>query len=317
MTADLFPWIIAALSFLALVATLISASRTQRQLRAVHEESMVAKDEQISTLETQVASLRESESIRFVERYLAAKNGLQERQDRLHARLESLRDEQADAEAELSDLSLSDREREAEAQRLREDLLKATDQVQRLEAVLREVATVGEMDVKAIRGALKERRDLSAHIKERLDRLGLEHQDRVASRQMREEKVSRIEDEVGRVRREIEITRAAAAMVDAIMGIDRDTRKRLARHASDRIDSALQSLGDVSQRGPVSWFVDILEEQRPDRLLEQGDRGSVPPRATDASGGDRPSGETTPEGPEPGPMAGARTAPDGHAATTR
>lgn len=317
MTADLFPWIIAALSFLALVAALLSASRTQRHLRAIHDESVAAKDEQISTLEMQVGSLRESESIRFVERYLAAKNGLQERQDRLHTRLEALRDAQSEAESELTDLSLSDRERETEAHRLRDDLLKATEQVQRLEAVLREVATVGDMDVKAIRGALAERRELSAHIKERLDRLSLEHQDRVASRRMREEKLGQLEEEAGRIRREIEITRAAGAMVDAIMGIDRDTRKRLARHASDRIEGALQSLGDASQRSPVSWFVDILEE-RPDRLLEQGTTESSPSRTDE----DRPSPTAErardeaarPNGPEP--MTGSRNPTESRPATT-
>jgi chromosome segregation ATPase len=266
----MLPWIVAAVFLLLLLAGFVSSARSQRELRVAHEESIATKNEQIAALEAQLGSLRESESIRFVDRYIAAKKGLEERIANLHEGLEAAREQQDQVRGELSDLGLADRERESETDRLRRDLARTTDQIRRLELVLREVASVGPMDVEPIRAELASRRDLAGHISERLDRLSLEEQDRVAGRRSRTLRLERLNVEVAEARREIEITRAAASIVDGILGIDSDTRKRLARHASEHMESALQSLGDVARRSPISRFVDILERPRPGRLLERG-----------------------------------------------
>jgi chromosome segregation ATPase len=292
--AETLPWIVAAASLLALLAALVASVRAQRQLRAVHEESIATKNEQIASLEAQLASLRESESIRFVDRYVGAKSGLDERVKGLHEELESARSQQDRLRSELTDLGLTDRERETEAERLRQDLTRTTDQIRRLELVLREVANVGPMDVDAIRRELDSRRELATHIKERLDRLSLDQRDRLSSRLSRSHRLERLDEEVARLRREIEITRAAASIVDGILGIDTDTRKRLARHATDRIEGALKSLGDLAGRSPIARFVEVLEQQRPDRLL----KGAVgrPARAPEPEPGAPPA-----TGPEPAP----------------
>lgn len=301
MNAAMLPWIVAIVSLIVLPIALVAAARGQRQLRVAHEESIASKNEQIASLEAQFASLRESESIRFVDRYLAAKKGLEERTANLHERLEQTRQQQEKLHSELSDLGLSDRERESETDRLRRDLNRTTDQIRRLELVLREVASVGPMDVETIRVELDGRRELSAHIRERLERLSFEEQDRLAARRTRAHKLEGLQEEAAKARRDIEITRAAASIVDGILGIDSETRKRLARHASDHIEGALQALSDASRRSPISQFVDVLEQQRPDRLLERG-RPAARPEAEAKEVVPEPDRTST---PEPGIESGA------------
>lgn len=289
----MLPWLVAAVSLIVLLVVVVTSARGQRQLRVAHEESIATKNEQIAALEAQLASLRESESIRFVDRYIAAKKGLEERIANLHEGLEAAREQQDQVRGELSDLGLAERERESETDRLRRDLHRTTDQIRRLELVLREVASVGPMDVEAIRGELDNRRELAGHISERLDRLGLEEQDRVAGRRSRTQRLERLNVEVAEARREIEITRAAASIVDGILGIDSETRKRLARHASEHMESALQALGDAARRSPISRFVDILERPRPGRLLERG-KATGPATPADPDEG-KARDATTPE----------------------
>jgi chromosome segregation ATPase len=270
VTADMLPWIVAAVSLTVLLVAVVAMVRGQRQLQVAHEESIATKNEQISTLETQISSLRESESVRFVDRYVAAKKGLEERTVGLQERLDSAREQEELFRGQLNDLGLSNREREIEAARLHSDLNRATDQIRRLELVLREVASVGPMDVEPIRTELDGRRELSVHIRERLDRLSMQEQDRLATRRSLTHKLERLNEDAAQVRRDIEITRAASSIMDGILGIDSDTRKRLARHASEHLDGALESLGDAARSGPISRFVEILEQQRPNRLLERG-----------------------------------------------
>lgn len=291
----MLPWILAAVLLTALLVAAIAMVRGQRQLQVAHEESIATKNEQISTLEAQISSLRDTESVRFVDRYLAAKKGLEERTEGLQERLESSRGQEEVLRSQLNDLGLSEREREIETARLQGDLNRVTDQIRRLELVLREVANVGPMDVDPIRVELDGRRELSVHIRERLDRLSLQEQDRLATRRSLVNNLERLSDEAARVRRDIEITRAAASIVDGILGIDSDTRKRLARHASEHLDAALESLGDAAKSGPISRFVDILEQQRPSRLLERG-QGTAPDEAMEGrvATSPRPS-----PGPEP------------------
>jgi hypothetical protein len=258
VTADMLPWIVAAVSLIVLLVAAVVMIRGQRQLQVAHEESIATKNEQISTLEAQVSSLRESESVRFVDRYVAGKKGLEERTVSLQERLESAREQEEVLRGQLNDLGLSDREREIEGARLHRDLNRVTDQIRRLELVLREVASVGPMDVAPIRTELDGRRELSVHIRERLDRLSLQEQDRLATRRSLAHKLESLNEDAARVRRDIEITRAAASIIDGILGMDSDTRKRLARHASEHLDGALESLGDAARSGPISRFVELL-----------------------------------------------------------
>lgn len=276
MTADMVPWIVASIPLLLLVVVTIASSRSQRQLGAAHEESIATKNEQIATLETQLASLRESESVRFVDRYIGAKNGLEERVRGLQEQLDSTREQQKSTQSDLADLGLSDQERDREGERLQRDLMMTNDQIRRLNIALREVASVGPVDVAAIQAELDNRTELAEHIQERLDRLNLEGRERMAIWQNRTKRLEGLNEEVARLRREIEVTRAASSIVDGVLGIDGDTRKRLSRHASDRLEGALQSLGDASKRNPISRFVDVVEQQRSERLLESGKTASPP-----------------------------------------
>ena len=279
----MLPWIVAAASLVVLLVAFLAAARTQRQLHVAHEESIASKSEQISSLEAQLASLRESESIRFVDRYVTARKGLEERTANLSKLLESTREEQDKLRDELNDLSLTDSERESEKDRLLRDLSRTSDQIRRLEMVLREVVNVGVTDVNAIQAELAGRRELSTHIHERLERLSAQAHDRQAAHQSRTLKLDQLHGESAKLRREIEVTRAAASIVDGILGMDSETRKRLARHATSQIQNALDALGDAAGRDPISKFVDILEKQRPDRLLERG-KETAEPEAVD---GDR------------------------------
>jgi chromosome segregation ATPase len=272
----MLPWIVAAVTLIVLLVAFLASARSQRQLRLAHEESIATKSEQISLLETQLASLRESESIRFVDRYVTARKGLEERTANLSKLLESTREEQDKLRDELSDLSLSESERESEKDRLLRDLGRANDQIRRLEMVLREVVNVGMMDVNAIQSELAGRRELATHIHDRLERLSAQAHERQAQHQSRTLKLEQLHNEGAKLRREIEVTRAAASIVDGILGMDSETRKRLARHATSQIQSALDALGDAAGRDPISKFVDILEKQRPERLLERGKQAIEP-----------------------------------------
>ena len=311
MTADMLPWIVAAASLAALLVAMVSSARAQRQLRVAHEEFIATKNGQIASLDAQLASLRESESIRFVDRYLAAKKGLEERIANLSKLLDSAREEQDKLRDELGDLGLSDGERESEKERLLRDLNRASDQIRRLEVILREVANVGVMDVNAIHGELANRRELSVHIRERLERLTAQEHDRLAARESRTHKLEQLHGEAAKLRREIEITRAATSIVDGILGMDSETRKRLARHATYQIQGALDALGDAAGRDPISRFVEIVEKQRPDRLLH----GGAPAAAAEARETRESDVPPAPEtAPEPVPtidslVAGAGTAP--------
>jgi chromosome segregation ATPase len=292
---DMLPWIVAAASLIVLLVATVGSARAQSQLRVAHEESIATKNEQIASLEAQLASLRESESIRFVDRYLAAKKGLEDRTSNLNQLLETAREQQDKLRDELSDLGLTEGERESEKDRLLRDLNRTSDQIRRLELILREVAHVGPMDVNPIRAELDGRRELSAHIQDRLERLTSQEQDRVAARRSRTQTLERLNEEASGYRRDIEITRAAASIVDGILGIDSDTRKRLARHAAQQIKGALETLGDAARRDPISKFVDVLEQQRPDRLLHHG-KPAAPPVAQEGEASSEPGASLlTPE----------------------
>jgi len=269
MTVDMLPWVVAAAAVVVLLVAMLISARAQRRLQEAHAEALAARDKQIKSLESQFAALRESESIRFVDRYLAAKKGLEERIANLGRQLDTAREEQDKIRDELNDLDLSDSSRQSEKDRLLHDLNRTTDQIKRLEVALREVANVGPIDVNIIRDELEKRRELSLHIHERLERLRALEPDRLAARTSRAAKLERSREEAARLRRAIEITRAATSIVDGILGIDSEVRKRLARHASNQIAGALETLTDATGKDPISNFVDVLE-RRPDRLLETG-----------------------------------------------
>ncbi len=297
----MLPWVVASVLALVLLLAIVAAIRSQRQLVAAQEDALAAKYEQIATLESQLASLRESESIRFVDRYVAAKNGLEERVRALHEQLDKVHEQQDQIRTELGDLELTDLEREEEVQRLRRDLMLVSDQARRLESALKEVTSLGLVDVEAIRLELEDRRELAGHIQERLDRLSLHSRDRNSRRLSRTKRLERLDHEVARLRREIDITRAAASTVDGILGIDGDTKRLLARLATERLEGVMKPLDDLADGSPIARFVQVLEKQRPDRLLEQGATERAPearsPQAAGQAGSEvGDAGEPPPAG---------------------
>jgi hypothetical protein len=275
MTTNVLLWamgFITVLSLAVALGTWVSRNRWMQTLNTATRETVAAKDSHITALEQHVAVVRQVDSVRMAERYIAAKKGLETRSARLAAELSRARARREEAERTINDLLLDGETRSSEIARLRSDLLKTQQDAQRLEQIVKAIYTVGPIAIEEVKKELAARRRLAAHVKGRLEHLGLEGEARFAENERLKGEVEQCRAEVERIAREMEVTRSAGAILDGMLGIDSEIRERLAPYVSERLEESVRRLSSVHGRDP---FADIIgstarEAGRDSMLLESG-----------------------------------------------
>ncbi len=261
---------IAALAILAAVLSWAMSARSSREYRAAVEEGARAKEQKIAGLEREVEFLKELDSVKFTQRYLETKNGLDERVMTLRDEMGELHEREQEIRRRMTDLSSEDQKKAAEIARLRSELAKNLHAAQRLEQVVEAVYSVGPIPITDVKEELARRRRLQAEIKGRIEQLGLEGEAKAAEVERLHSELDRIRHETERLRREIEVTRSAGPIVDALLGITSETREKFGV-LGERLDSPLRQLLGSSRRDPVAEFLSVFQGgRRGGRLLGAG-----------------------------------------------
>lgn len=289
---------ITVLSLVLAAGAWLTHSRWTREYRETAEQAARAKDQQIASLEQQLGFVRELESVRFTERYIATKKGLEERVSALRTQAADARAGRENAHKQIEDLTLDAETRAREVERLRSDLIRANQEAQRLEQIVQAVHTVGPISIDEIRTELSKRRRLAAHIKGRLEMLGMAGEAKAAEVERLRSVIEEKKRVAERLARETEITRAAGAIVDAMLGIDADAREKLARHIGDQLEDSVRRLTDLRGRDPIADFLDAIERgrKRDGRLLGTGEATATAPGARTPRPADRSTAPHSAEG---------------------
>ncbi|HUG01194.1 MAG TPA: hypothetical protein VML95_04990 [Longimicrobiales bacterium] len=273
--------VVALLALATAAIAWVSKIRSDRHHRIALDEAVRTRDKQINVLEQQVDFLRQLEAVKFVERYIATRRGLQQRLDRLGADVEAGVAREREIEREIRELSRSDDERHADVQRLRAELSRNQQEAHRLEQAIDAVYSIGEIQVDEVRREVARRRRLAVEIKGRIERLALDADAKVAEiARLRAELESGREGMDG-LKRELDLTRSAGPIVDGLLGIDEELADRV-----DDIDQNLAQagldLGSGTDADTVGHFLSVVERERSQRgrLLGAGEGES--PAATPA-----------------------------------
>lgn len=313
--------VVALLALATAAIAWVSKIRSDRHHRIALDEAVRTRDKQINALEQQVDFLRQLEAVKFVERYIATRRGLQQRLDRLGADVEAGVAREREIEREIRELSRSDDERHADVQRLRAELSRNQQEAHRLEQAIDAVYSIGEIQVDEVRREVARRRRLAVEIKGRIERLALDADAKVAEiARLRAELESGREGMDG-LKRELDLTRSAGPIVDGLLGIDEELADRV-----DDIDHNLAQagldLGSGTDADTVGHFLSVVERERSQRgrLLAAGE-GEAPAATPAATATTHPAttpAATTPAAEEHAAAthAATRHAADEHAAAT-
>src|SRR5512140_2425389 len=131
---------IVALSAIAGLVGWIASLRSMREHRAATALALRAKEEaaevlsqEVARLDDHIVALRELDSIRFAQRYIEAKSGLESQVVDLSGRLEAARERKETLHRELGRMLADDETRGIETGRLRAELIRAQQEANRLE----------------------------------------------------------------------------------------------------------------------------------------------------------------------------------------
>ena len=229
----------------------------QAQARAVQmqEARLSEKEDALAGLHEEVSFLRELESVRFAERYLETKNGLELRLKSLENQQERWSERGRELQRELEELSLSREQKSGEMARLRGELARTQLDGRTLEDALRAVSSLGEIPMTDLREALTKVRRRQTEITTRLDQLGLEGEEKTSERSRLQLEIERARGEVARLRREIEITRAAGPLLDGLLGVSAEMQKKMVR-IEDQLERSLRSLDSVRGQDSFAGFIE-------------------------------------------------------------
>lgn len=311
--------IVALLALATAAIAWVSKIRSDRGHRIALDEAVRTRDKQIQALEQQVDFLRQLEAVKFVERYIATRRGLQQRLDRLVADVEAGVAREREIEREIQELSRSDEERHGDVQRLRAELSRNQQEAHRLEQAIDAVYSIGEIQVDEVRREVARRRRLAVEIKGRIERLALDAEAKVAEIARLRSELESGHEGMDALKRELDLTRSAGPIVDGLLGIDEELADRV-----DDIDHNLAQagldLGSGADADTVGHFLSVVERERSQRgrLLGAGDGARTTrseglaafagePRADAAQGTDAPAradaraAEAVPEPAGPGP----------------
>jgi len=229
----LFGAILVVLSLLIAVMAWYNSIRWVREYRASMDQTVRAKDQAIQSrdeqlesnkgatdsLKQEIAFLKELDSVRFAQRYLATKNALEQRLNRLGTHRTRWRERAKDVQRRLEELALSREQKTTELSSLRSELAKTLHDSRTLEQALQAVSTLGAIPVADLQAALSRRRRKQSEISSRLEQLGLEGEEKVTEMERLSREADRARAEADRLEREIEITRAAGPILDSLLGV--------------------------------------------------------------------------------------------------
>ena len=230
------------------------AAQLDQHALQVQGAQLQGKEAELATLKEEVAFLRELESVRFAQRYLETKNGLELRFRRLETQQERWRERERDAQKRLDELALTKEQKAGEVARMRAELTKTQLDGRTLEEALRAVSTLGEIPMADLKDALTRLRRRQAEITTRLDQLALEGEEKFAERDRVQHELLRARTEAERLGREIEITRAAGPMLDGLLGVSAEMQRKMER-IEDRLGGSLRSLNGVRGHEPLAGFL--------------------------------------------------------------
>ena len=256
--------IVALLALVTAAIAWVSKIRSDRHHRLALDEATRTRDKQIQSLEQQIDFLRQLEAVKFVERYIATRRGLQQRLDRLAADVEAGHAREREIEREIRELSLSDEDRSADVQRLRAELSRNQQEAHRLEQAIDAVYSIGEIQVDEVRREVARRRRLAVELKGRIERLGLDSEAKVAEVARLKGELESGRESMEALKRELDLTRSAGPIVDGLLGIDEELADRV-----DDIDHNLAQagldLGANADAEMVGHFLAVVERERSQR----------------------------------------------------
>jgi chromosome segregation ATPase len=277
--------IMAALGMAIAAVAWISSIRWVREYRHSMDQAVRAKDQAIQardqqldanqgavdSLKQEIAFLKELDSVRFAQRYLATKNALEQRLNRLSTHRTRWRERAKDVQRRLDELALSREQKGTELASLRSELAKTLHDSRTLEQALQAVSTLGAIPVADLQAALSRRRRKQAEISSRLEQLGLEGEEKVTEMERLNRESERARAEAERLEREIEITRAAGPIVDSLLGVTSEMRDKIGVIA-DQLDESMRSLSAFRGSSQIAEFLRAAAHatREPAKLLGAG-----------------------------------------------
>ncbi len=272
---------VAALSALAALVGWIASLRSVRAHRAATEQTLRAKDEsaevlsqEVARLDDHIVALRELDSIRFAQRYIEAKSGLESRVAELSHKLEAAHERKETLRRELERLSADDETRGVEAGRLRAELIRAQQEAQRLEQILDSLSEVGPIPAEHVLAELTRRRQMQIELRGRLDRLSLAGVAREAALDMLQDELESARQDELELERDLEVAHSAAPVLDGLLGITADVTDRL-RDLQTRLGEPLRVLAASRQSDRFLRAIGAPQPQPDRRLIEAAADGAV------------------------------------------
>ena len=267
------------------------AAQLDQHALQVQGAQLEGKQAELATVKEEVAFLRELESVRFAQRYLETKNGLELRFRRLETQQERWREREHEAQRKLDELSLSKEQKAGEVAKMRADLTKTQMDARTLEEALRAVSSLGEIPMADLKDALTRLRRRQAEITTRLDQLALEGEEKCAERDRLHSELLRARSEAERLGREIEVTRAAGPLLDGLLGVSAEMQRKMER-IEDRLGGSLRSLNGVRGHEPLAGFLKAVTGNWDPSLLplaageaKNGDAEETPSRSGENGSG--------------------------------
>jgi chromosome segregation ATPase len=277
--------ILVVLSLTIAVVAWVSSMRWVREYRSSVDQAVHAKDlamksreeqidssrESIEALKKEIAFLKELDSVRFAQRYLATKNALEQRLNRLGSHRGRWRERGKDIQRRLDELALSREQKASELSALRSELAKTLHDCRTLEQALQAVSTLGAIPVADLQAALSRRRRKQSEISGRLEQLGLEGEEKVTEIERLNRELERARAEAERLEREIEITRAAGPILDSLLGVTSDVREKIGG-IEDQLDESMRSLSAFRGSSQIAEFLRAAAQatREPAKLLGAG-----------------------------------------------
>ena len=281
--------VLVLLSVTIAVFAWMSSLRWTREYREALDQTAAAKDEAIrgregqlegkeetlTALREEVELLREMDSVRFADRYLETKSGLEQRLHRLETRRDRWKARLEEEQGKLAELELSSEQKAEEIQQLRSELTKNQLDSRTLDEALQTVSSLGEIPVSDLRSALARRRRRQAEVTARLEQLTLDGDAKSTEMERLNAEIERARKEVEVVEREIEITRAAGPILDSLLGVTAEMKDRLGA-VEERLERSMRSLSRAPGRDPIADFLDATAGASRERNLLLA-AGAVPP----------------------------------------
>lgn len=265
--------------------SLDQAVRAKDQAIKSREEQIDATKQSLDALKQEVSFLKELDSVRFAQRYLATKNALEQRLNRLGTHRGRWRERGKDVQRRLDELALSREQKATELTALRSELAKTLHDCRTLEQALQAVSTLGAIPVADLQAALSRRRRKQSEISSRLEQLGLEGEEKVTEIERLNRELERARAEADRLEREIEITRAAGPILDSLLGVTSDIRDKIGG-IEDQLDESMRSLSAFRGSSQIAEFLRAAAHatREPAKLLGPGMAESVADGEDSANG---------------------------------